>query len=139
MESVTNSSKVKKNKKREADCLLIDPRVLFLFIGFLAMLIFLKHISLWISPQGKEVREADNIIHYKDARAFLFFEKADINQISLEGLVTIPGIGFRTAEKILSFRQQTGFLIDLNELMYPPGPLGPRKFMAATSYLETDF
>ena len=71
-----------------------------------------------------------------DARAFVFFRQADINTIDIEGLVLIPGIGQNSAQKILDYRDAFGFIIDVDELFEPQGPLDPRKKPVVQAYLR---
>jgi len=64
-----------------------------------------------------------------DARLCILGRAVDINRASLEELVMVPGIGEKSAEKVLSFRQHIGFIIDDSELLAPFGPLAPRQWM----------
>lgn len=45
----------------------------------------------------------------------LFFKPMDVNRVTLEELVLLPGIGPVTASKILDFREKSGFIITIDE------------------------
>lgn len=51
----------------------------------------------------------------------------DINSAGVDDLVLLPGIGQKTAEKILSYRQENGNFKSVEELMNVKG-IGQKKF-----------
>ncbi len=71
-----------------------------------------------------------------DARIFLIGGKADINMATLSELVMVPGIGEKSAEKILAYRHDVGFVLDMDELLAPSGPLGPRTLSGLKRYFR---
>ena len=135
MESVTSSLKAR--AKTGKIRVLLDPLML-LFLAFLfAGLVFLGDLSRrplngFQHGQGQGMAEIP-----ADARAFLFFEKADINRLDLEGLILIPGIGQGTAQKIMNYRDDFGFILDLDELLLPQGPLGWKRLEILKQYCRT--
>ncbi len=127
MESVTSSSKARERQGRTVR-ILLDPLVFLAFASLFASLVFLG--DLFRQPPGRVM----DVVYGPEggrpempggARAFLFFEKADINLLDMEGLVLIPGIGEVTAQKILNYMDDFGFILDLDELSWPQGPLRP--------------
>ncbi len=85
---------------------------------------------------GMRLASAEDIT---DGRLCLLGRAVDINQASLEELVMVPGIGVKSAEKILSFRQDMGFIIDDSELLAPFGPLVPRQWMGLRKCFRAAF
>ncbi len=85
---------------------------------------------------GMRLTPAEDIT---DGRLCLLGRAVDINQASLEELVMVPGIGVKSAEKILSFRQDMGFIIDDSELLAPFGPLVPRQWMGLRKCFRAAF
>ncbi len=85
---------------------------------------------------GMRLAPAEDIA---DGRLCLLGRAVDINQASLEEFVMVPGIGVKSAEKILSFRQDMGFIIDDSELLAPFGPLVPRQWMGLRECFRAAF
>ena len=62
-------------------------------------------------------------------------EKININSATMDQLVTIPGIGKVTAERILSFREQNGKFTKLDDLLQIKG-IGKKSLMKMSPYLS---
>jgi hypothetical protein len=60
-----------------------------------------------------------------DARALLYFRPMDLNAASCEDLTALPRIGYVTANGIIEYRREVGFLLTTEELAFPEGPLSP--------------
>ncbi len=60
----------------------------------------------------------------------------DINYVSIEEIDVIPGIGEKTATKIVKFRSDLGAILDMELLLKPFGPLNPTQFFAIRCYLD---
>ncbi|KAB2842986.1 MAG: helix-hairpin-helix domain-containing protein [Melioribacteraceae bacterium] len=58
----------------------------------------------------------------------------NINKAGIEILTTLPGIGLKTAEKIIALRDSKGGFKKLDELMEVKG-IGAQKFNAIKKYL----
>ena len=84
---------------------------------------------------------ANNAQDAFSARELLFFRPMDINSVSLEELILLPGIGEVTACRIVQFRQSLGFLLSVKELDTIGSPLSPKLLGAIGPYLavESDF
>ena len=102
---------------------LLDPLVMLFFIVLFICLAAVSDLLRWPFGQSPGLTMRQVVQVPEDARAFLFFKRADINQLDMEGLVLIPGIGQGTAQKILNYRDVFGFILDLDELQVPQGPL----------------
>ncbi len=74
-----------------------------------------------------------------DVRLFLLGKRADINRATMEELVLVPGIGERLAQSVLDFREDVGFIFDVNELLIPFGPLNSRAIAILKEYFDTPF
>ncbi len=74
---------------------------------------------------------------FQGARALLFFEPVDLNSARPQDLVLLPSIGPARAESMVCFRQNMGFLLDVDELASPNGPLDPKILDRIRSYLST--
>lgn len=71
------------------------------------------------------------------ASRLLFFKKMDINQVSLEELSLLPGIGPVTAAAILDFRHASGFILTVDELDPLNSNLTPSRFLIVKEYMGT--
>ena len=60
----------------------------------------------------------------------------DINSAGVDDLVQLPGIGPKTAEKILSYRQENGKFQSVEDLMNVKG-IGQKKFNKLKSNVTT--
>lgn len=60
---------------------------------------------------------------HRDARELLFFRPLDLNAATAEELTLLSGIGAVRAWQVVQFRQEMGFLVSVNELAAPEGPL----------------
>ncbi len=127
---------MKARARRLTKRLLIEPGLLLLSTIILAALLCLASVYRGsILHHGIIPRSYFDEIP-QDARAFLFFEKANINEMDLEGLVLIPGIGEITAQKILDYRDDLGFILALEELLWPQGPVDSSVMAALMAYVE---
>jgi competence protein ComEA len=72
--------------------------------------------ALMVSPQG-EVK----IVEMAAARRLALGLPIDINQASQEDLLLVPGIGEKTAYRIIQLRKQRGTFRDLSDLVVVPG------------------
>lgn len=61
-------------------------------------------------------------------------EKININTASKEQLVTLPGIGEKTAESIVAYREEYGFFDHIDEITEVNG-IGQAKFDAIKAYI----
>ncbi len=141
MESVTSSSRAIQTAGDTVInrmFLLIDP-ALFLLLGFiLVAAVCLRGLAGFPDmSSGDHDPALFSQCYYDDARAFLFFQKADVNNVGLEELALIPGIGEKTAEEILDFRHANGFILDIQELQQPQGPVKSWKMPALRAFLYT--
>ncbi|HDZ10809.1 MAG TPA: helix-hairpin-helix domain-containing protein [Bacteroidetes bacterium] len=61
--------------------------------------------------------------------------RIDLNKAAKEQLILLPGIGIKTAERIISFRETHGSFRNKKELMKIKG-IGKKKFEALLPYLK---
>ena len=85
------------------------------------LLIFVEFPSLETS--SVHLNRLEPMEPISDFRLCLLGKRADINSISYEEFVMVPGIGEKTAQRILDFRQEQGFILDMDELLIPCGPV----------------
>ena len=113
---------------------LLDPLVMLFFVVLFICLAAMSDLLRWPFRQspGSTMRQVVQVP--EDARAFLFFKRVDINQLGMEGLVLIPGIGQDTAQKIMDYRDVFGFILDIDELQVPQGPLRQSKVRILKHY-----
>ncbi len=69
------------------------------------------------------------------ARAFMLGCRADANRICLEELDLIPGIGQKSAERLINFIKERGGIIEASELDGIDVPLGRIQQAEASVYL----
>jgi len=69
------------------------------------------------------------------SKLYLLGLKADVNSIGFKELLSLPGIGPRRAERILSLRHQRGGFSSLKELLMIKG-IGRETVKELSSYLE---
>ncbi len=62
-------------------------------------------------------------------------KKVNINQATIEQLVSLPGIGPSLAERIFSFRGSQGPFKSIDDITKVTG-IGPKKFEAIKEFLE---
>jgi len=60
--------------------------------------------------------------------------KININTASIEELISLPGIGPKTAERIYEYRKKHGKFKDVNELLNVKG-IGPKKLEKIKPYI----
>lgn len=65
----------------------------------------------------------------------LITEKISVNMANADTLVQVPGIGPKTAEKIVSYRSENGNFNTLNELTNVKG-IGDKSFQKMKPYLK---
>ncbi len=58
----------------------------------------------------------------------------NLNQVTLEELISIETIGEKTAQSIIDFRNQAGKFDSIEELQMVPG-IGTKKFQILSKYL----
>ncbi len=70
-----------------------------------------------------------------------FFEEKlqDINEASLPELIRLPGIGLKTAQAVIGFREKAGIIWDISSLLKPFGPLNDREFQVISCYYDVSF
>ena len=66
-----------------------------------------------------------------------FFMPIDINTASIEDFTLIPGVGEKTAQSIVSFREKNKGITDLQDLIKIRG-VGEKKLKKMIPYLSTD-
>lgn len=120
---------------------MVDQRSFLIFAVFVLLCIFIIDIAKLVRSHLRENTsveycEADAIEPITDVRLFLLNEMSDINSASMEELVLVPGIGEKSAQKILHYRQQFGFIIDMDELLPPCGPLDSRSIILLKRYFK---
>lgn len=96
------------------------------------MCLFFAISHLYFDKGEVKIKEDDISIYYN----FLFYRSIDLNSATMQELVELPGIGVKSAEKILAYRQRLGFYLCMEELYGPESPLNPKQirtlFMYAT-------
>ena len=105
-----------------------EPRGLVIFGMFLILAWALWQFFIFSelpAPESPPVNlnELEPMETISDFRLCLLGKRADINSASYEELVRVPGIGQKTAQRILGFRQEQGFILDMDELLIPCGPV----------------
>ncbi len=115
-------------KKVHPEPFLIDVKGIVIFGIILITAIVVRHLIINVDF-GSFQKEHIQLCRLcpdqpvSDFRLTLLGKRSDINKASYEELIMVPGIGEKTAQKILQFRQDVGFILDLNELLIPYGPL----------------
>jgi len=125
---------VKERTKSPDRTLLLAPSALLLFVLAMWLVVLVNALMPLWEPGQAPVASLGDVP--EDARAFVFFRQADINTIDIEGLILIPGIGQNSAQKILDYRDAYGFILDVDELFEPQGPLGLRKKPVVHAFLR---
>ena len=71
----------------------------------------------------------------------LFFDERprDINEAGLHELVRLPGIGPKTAQAIMDFREGAGIIWDISGLLKPFGPLNKNEYQVISCYYDVSF
>jgi competence protein ComEA len=67
----------------------------------------------------------------------VFYLPLPVNTVCAEGLTCIPGIGIRTAERIIAFRDSRGGIRTIDELMAVRG-IGAQRLKLLKQYLSAD-
>lgn len=80
---------------------------------------------------------ADNIEYDGKKKELPAPSSININKANAETLTKLPGIGLKTAEKIVALRDSKGGFKNLEELMEVKG-IGTQKFSAIKKYLFID-
>ena len=80
---------------------------------------------------------ADNIEYDSKKKELPAQSSININKADVEILTKLPGIGLKTAEKIIALRDSKGGFKNLEELMEVKG-IGAQKFSAIKKYLFID-
>jgi competence ComEA-like helix-hairpin-helix protein len=63
-----------------------------------------------------------------------YFRRIPVNRADIELLTTLPGVGPKTAEKIIAYRNNVGLISNSNDLQKVPG-IGPVRARELTQYL----
>jgi competence ComEA-like helix-hairpin-helix protein len=92
-------------------------------------LLFSLAIGILISGIGKE-----KIIYDKTVKREIAFP-VDLNQANFKQLISIPGIGPSTAQRIISYRYKIGKFENINQLSEIKG-IGKKKLDKIKSYLK---
>ena len=81
---------------------------------------------------GKSFKEkkAEQVIYTKKT----FSGTLNLNTATLDQLITLPGIGAKTAEQILAYRKRVGKIKSLNELLQVKG-IGEKKVLKLKPFL----
>jgi len=69
----------------------------------------------------------------------LFFKPLDINSVTLEELVAMPGIGEKRGQALLNFRDNVAFFLAVDELDSMDGPFPKKVFDAVMPYFYVSF
>ena len=144
MESATSFLRMKRDPARPHSFMDVKALMLLAALVLAALAIWDASMLGFVNSRnafrpvdpGMRLAPAEDIT---DGRLCLLGRAVDINQASLEELVMVPGIGVKSAEKILSFRQDMGFIIDDSELLAPFGPLVPRQWMGLRKCFRAAF
>lgn len=64
-------------------------------------------------------------------------KKINLNSATLEDLQRLPGIGGKTARKIVEYKEKNGRYRSIEEMMEVKG-IGPKKFQKIKSFISTD-
>ena len=67
----------------------------------------------------------------------MFFAKIPVNKATAELLITVPGIGPRTAEEIIRFRTERKYINTIEELLSIKG-IGQKKLIILKEYLSIE-
>ncbi|PID61401.1 MAG: hypothetical protein CR986_02895 [Ignavibacteriae bacterium] len=70
----------------------------------------------------------------KNSKKVLSEKSIDINKADVETLIRLPGVGNKTAEKIILYRKSNGKIKKLNELLNVKG-IGNKKFSKIKKYI----
>ena len=144
MESATSFLRMKRDPTRPHSFMDVKALMLLAALVLAALAIWDASLLGFVNSRnafrpvdpGMRLAPAEDIT---DGRLCLLGRAVDINQASLEELVMVPGIGVKSAENILSFRQDMGFIIDDSELLAPFGPLVPRQWMGLRKCFRAAF
>lgn len=88
--------------------------------------------KLYIPIFGEEVEEISNVTEVKKDTSPM----VNINNCTKEELMTLPGIGDKTADKIINYREESLFKIN-EDLMNVPG-IGEKKYEAVKDLIKTN-
>lgn len=76
----------------------------------------------------------NNLLNNSSKKSALSEKSIDINTAEIKELILLPGIGEKTAEKILSFRKSRGRFNSINELLEIKG-IGSKKLNKIKKYI----
>lgn len=88
--------------------------------------------KLYIPIFGEKVEEISNVTEVKKDTSPM----VNINNCTKEELMTLPGIGDKTADKIINYREESLFKIN-EDLMNVPG-IGEKKYEAVKDLIKTN-
>ncbi|MFA8343595.1 MAG: ComEA family DNA-binding protein [Rhodothermaceae bacterium] len=81
-----------------------------------------------------DLRVSDN--KYKNNKSKLLAAKSiNINTANKKTLMSLPGIGSKTADAIISYREKNGFFVKLSDLRKVKG-IGSKKFKKIEKYIN---
>ena len=100
-------------------------RIVTLFLGILML-----SPGVVTAAEKKTVQEPPGVTAPKAVP-----QKLDLNRVSLEDLIGVPGIGPRTAQAIVDLRQKKGSFTRVEELLEVTG-IKEKKLAAIAGYLE---
>ena len=102
---------------------------LFLFVVFLAVFFLWRNGGTGLQVRTERREEA--------ADTAVPREKVNLNRATAEELMTLPGIGPALAERILSYRRETGGFQSVEELLQVDG-IGQGRLEALGDYITVE-
>ena len=112
-----------------------------LFILIALIIAFMDYTKFAISMEGFDAKEllSDNILRLQKRLPLMEQRVGDINRATVLEIQGVPGIGEKTAQRVIDFREKVGFILDISSLERPFGPLRAMEFQAIGCYFTTSF